>query len=96
MGGAFIGTTLATEAFIDSIDDHIMHAKFSVPSTVPVFLFSIFFYREDIMSLEDRVEKLESDLKKLEQLEHNTNFRLLLVALAALVATLIAVSGFFV
>ena len=47
------------------------------------------------MSLEDRVEKLESELKRLEQLEHNTNFRLLLVALGALAATLLAISSFF-
>ena len=47
------------------------------------------------MSVEERVNKLEAELKKVEQLEHNTNFRLLLVALGALVATLLAVAGFF-
>ena len=48
------------------------------------------------MSVEERVDKLEAELKKLEKLEHNTNFRLLLVALGALAATLLAVAGFFV
>ena len=43
------------------------------------------------MSLEERVEQLESDFKRLEQLEHNTNFRLLLVALGALAAALAAI-----
>ena len=39
------------------------------------------------MAEEDRIAKLEEDLKNLEK---QTNFRLLLVALAALIATLVA------
>ena len=40
-----------------------------------------------IVAEEDRITKLEEDLKRLES---QTNFRLLLVALGALVATLLA------
>ncbi len=42
------------------------------------------------MAEEDRIAKLEEDLEKLEK---QTNFRLLLVALAALAAVIVAVGA---
>lgn len=44
------------------------------------------------MAPEERFEKLENEIKKL---EHNANFRLLMVALGTLVATLIAILALF-
>ncbi len=44
------------------------------------------------MSVEERIAALEETVKKLES---QTNFRLLLVALAALGAALVAVAAFF-
>ncbi|MGI9517943.1 MAG: hypothetical protein ACR2NP_12900 [Pirellulaceae bacterium] len=45
------------------------------------------------MSVEERVEKLEQRLK---ELESQTNFRLLLVSLAVLAATMLAAANFWV